>query len=293
MANAGMALLLGWVLGVALQLQQATLSNAWAYGLAVGLGLLLGALSLWWAPARWRWAVCGGCAVALAWGFTGLRAVHFSARALAPGLEGRDTWVQGRIASLPQRGADGLRFVLEVDNEVGGQGLPAVPDRLQLSWYQRGNGPQNGASLSLPRAGERWRLTVRLHQPHGASNPHGFDRERWWWEQGIGAVGYVRDGAGEPPALRLSSAPFYSIDRWRQAVSERITERVPDPRVGGVLAALVVGDQAAIERDDWALFWRQTIKLYSDSPYERGLVRFQNKQMVVLWTFASSDVDKQ
>ncbi|MEX1167978.1 MAG: DNA internalization-related competence protein ComEC/Rec2, partial [Hydrogenophaga sp.] len=39
-----------------------------------------------------------------------------------------------------------------------------------------------------------------------------------------------------------------------EAVGERIEARVSDPRVAGVLAALVMGDQSAIEREDWALF---------------------------------------
>ena len=33
-----------------------------------------------------------------------------------------------------------------------------------------------------------------------------------------------------------------------------IRARVSDPAAAGVLAALAIGDQAAIERDDWDLF---------------------------------------
>ena len=128
-----------------------------------------------------------------------------------------------------------------------------LPVRLQLTWYSRTN-PANDALAPRVRAGERWRLTVRLRSPHGTSNPHGFDRERWWWEQGVGATGYVRDGPRDVAAERLASAPFYRVDRWRETVSERIAERVSDARLAGVLAALVVGDQSAIESDDWALF---------------------------------------
>ena len=40
----------------------------------------------------------------------------------------------------------------------------------------------------------------------------------------------------------------------RQHVRDAIDARVADPRAAGVLAALAVGDQAAIERDDWELF---------------------------------------
>jgi hypothetical protein len=40
-------------------------------------------------------------------------------------------------------------------------------------------------------------LTVRLRQPHGSLNPHGFDLELWLFEQGIRAGGYVRSRAGD------------------------------------------------------------------------------------------------
>jgi competence protein ComEC len=254
MANAGMAVLLGWVLGVALQLQQATLNAAWLYGGALGLGLLAGWGALRWRPGRLRWAALLLGAVGLGWGLTGWRAAAFADQALAADLEGRDTVVVGRVATLPQRGADSQRFVFEVASATQSQGPVDLPSRLQIAWYQRGDSVASVDPIERPRAGERWRLTVRLRQPHGAFNPHGFDRERWWWEQGIGAVGYVRDGANDPPSTRLRGAPFYRVDRWREAVSERIAARVSDARLAGVLAALVVGDQSAIERDDWTLF---------------------------------------
>ena len=254
MANAGMAFLLGWVLGVALQLQQATLDASWVYGLALGLGLLVGSAALRWATHWVRWTLVGVAAVALGWGLTGLRAVDFAQHALAAEQEGRDTVVVGRIAELPQRGTDGQRFVLEVVSAVDASRPVVLPGRLQIAWYQRGEAAGAARFLQRPRAGETWRFTVRLRQPHGASNPHGFDRERWWWEQGIGAVGYVRDGPNDLPAQRLSEAPFYRIDRWREAVGERISTRILDERLACVLAALVVGDQSAIERDDWSLF---------------------------------------
>ncbi len=49
------------------------------------------------------------------------------------------------------------------------------------------------------RAGERWRMTVRLKAPHGLRNPHGFDYELWLWEQGVQATGYVRAGPKDQP----------------------------------------------------------------------------------------------
>src|SRR3989338_8048485 len=42
-----------------------------------------------------------------------------------------------------------------------------VPQRIYLSTYS----DDKTAPLEM-KAGERWRLTLRLKQPHGSSNPH-------------------------------------------------------------------------------------------------------------------------
>jgi competence protein ComEC len=243
-----LALWPGVVLGVALQLQQARLWPLAVYALA-GLGgvVLTGWLWRRWRLGRgWRWLAGVLAAALIGLGYTGWRAHGVAALAMPPALQGVDLTLTGVVASLPQRGADGLRFVFEVaDNRPAG-----VPPRLQLGWYWHGAAPED---RHLPRAGEHWRLTVRLRSPHGPRNPHGFDRERWLWEHGIAATGYVRLGPRDPPPQRLQPAGP-GLDAARQAVSEAIGTRVTEPRRAGVLAALVVGDQSAIERADWDLF---------------------------------------
>lgn len=108
------------------------------------------------------------------------------------------------------------------------------------------------------RAGERWQMTVRLKAPHGSSNPHGFDFELWLWEQGLQATGSVRAGVRDAPPQKLADPAWaglrYGVERARQSVREAIFERVPSRQLAGVLAALVVGDQNAIERADWDVF---------------------------------------
>lgn len=254
-AGRWLALWPGWVLGVALQLQQTVLwpASLWA-ALLAGALLVLG-LSRWLRRGAWLVVLLAG---ALAGGgFTGLRAAHFAAQALDPALQGLDIEVSGQVAELPQRSAEGWRFVLDVEAAQRlGQPVP-LPGRLQLGWYLRGAATDAGPA---PRAGERWRLTVRLRSPHGHANPHGFDRERWLWENGIGATGYVRNGPRDPAPQRLAAAGC-GLEAARQAVSERIRARVADPRSAGVLAALVVGDQSAIDS------WRMTLKTF---PVYRG-----------------------
>ena len=91
---------------------------------------------------------------------------------------------------------------------------------------------------------------MRLRQPHGNLNPHGFDYELALFEQGVRATGYVRDA----PATLLDASAGYPVERLRQRVRDAIYAHVADRRAAGVLAALAIGDQGAIERDDWDLF---------------------------------------
>lgn len=241
----------GWVLGVALQLQQATLWSPGRYAALLMGALLLGAGAARWRRHRWVAVTLALAAGALLGaGLTGLRASHHAAQALPTGLEGVDIAIVGRVASLPQRGADGVRFEMAVESATREGQAVRLPPLLQLGVYTR------GLAAAGPdwRAGDRWRLTVRLRRPHGNANPHGFDRERWLWENGIGATGYVRNGPRDAPPVFLGASGWHPVEAARQAVSERIHQRVDDPRSAGVLAALVVGDQSAIDRSDWTLF---------------------------------------
>jgi competence protein ComEC len=218
-----------------------------------------------------RAGVCMLAALALGWGSTGLRAVVFQDQALAPALEGVDVQVVGIVTAMPQRSEAGLRFRLQVESaqrvDTAAPQPVTLPPQIYLSWYsalQRSEDPaavpfatlqQGSADL---RAGERWALTVRLKAPHGNANPHGFDYELWLWEQGLQATGYVRaiprDAANGTAPRMLGSSWQYPVERARQQVRDAIFTAVPDPRLAGVISALVVGDQAAIERADWDVY---------------------------------------
>jgi competence protein ComEC len=250
--------LLAALVGVALQLQQVRLSGNGVYASALAAALVLAALA--WRWPRWR-ALGLVAALMLGWGLTGWRAQVFAAQALQPALEGRDLRVQGRIVGLPQQRAESVQFGFEPEQAwLDGEPVP-LPPRLTLGWYT----PRRGAAVDLEdetesarqpasiRPGERWRMTVRLKAPHGQRNPHGFDLELALWEQGVQAVGYVRNSLRDAPPQRLAEAGF-SVSALRQSVRSAIFAQVPDRALAGVLAALVLGDQAAIERADWDVF---------------------------------------
>ena len=173
---------------------------------------------------------------------------------LPAALEGRDMELTGVVAGLPQALERGVRFEFDVEQAVAG-----VPPRISLAWYRGRDDADDEASPVVPvRAGERWRFTVRLKRPHGNLNPHGFDYEAWLFERGIRATGYVRPAS----AARIEAQvwrPGYAVEMLRETIRDRFRAVLPDAPYAGILIALAVGDQHAIDPGLWQRFSRTGI----------------------------------
>ena len=232
-------LALGWLLGLALLQRCERLPGPLEWV------LLLAALTV--ASAGWRRSLALAlAALLLAFALGAGRSQLRIDEALPEAWEGRDVLLSGRVDSLPsatlgQGGAPGWRFAFElVDARAGpsAQDPPvALPRHMMLSAF----GELGGAAPPI-RAGETWRAVARLKRPHGLMNPFAFDYELWMFEQDLRATGVLR-----PSTLqRLSPAPFWSLDAWRQHLRDALDRRIGDPAHAGVLAALSLGDQEAI-----------------------------------------------
>ena len=263
-----------FALGVWLLQQQAALPDfAWAW-LLLGFPLL-NPLSRWRERARVRGVeresnfqhlivrslrvlllaafACGAGFYHAAW-----QAEQRLAVSLPGGWQGRDIEVIGVVAELPRRYERGLRFGFDVEQTITPQA--SVPQHIYLRTYSDGK----TAPLEL-RAGERWRLTLRLKQPHGAANPHGFDFEMWALERSIRAVGYVHNSekllAGHPKGDNrrideLAAGLGYRIETWREAVRDKFDATLGSAPYAGVLSALAIGDQNSIPPPQWQIFTR-------------------------------------
>ena len=221
---------------------------------ALGVAALL-ACGVWcvWSVrggVRLRWIdflIAFALAAALAWSVTTWRASYRVADRLAPALEGLDLRVSGTVRGLPQVGDDATRFDFEPDDA---DRPPGLPSKVRLGWYRPMTSASSAARLPVVHTGERWQLSVRLKQVHGHANPAGFDYELMLFEQGIGATGSVREGRLLAPPSGLEEG----VSRLREAVREALFQRLGPGAAAGILAALCVGDQAAIDRADWAVF---------------------------------------
>ena len=185
-------------------------------------------------------------------GWSGLLAQHRLQHRLPLSLEGRDITVLGEVRGLPDVSRSGTRFRLHpISANLPEGGHVALPGDLSLSWYA-----EEGTIAPVLRSGEQWALTVRLKRPHGLMNPSGFDAEAWMLNENLRATGYVRPAGGQ----RIAAAPEWwqspgaAIDNLRATIREKLQHTLSDKAYAGVIVALVVGDQRAIDQKDWDVF---------------------------------------
>jgi len=192
--------LLAYSSGILLATFVPTLASAMPLALA-SLCVLLLANCL-----AWRWQKQGDClpvclpclrlALAASIGFVWhlLWACNIWQQRLPFELEGQDMWVSGVVANLPVRNLNASQFQFEIIHSE----FDFAPRRILLNFY--------GATEI--KAGQVWRLRVRLNRPHGFANPGGFDYEAWLFQQGITAKGYVRqDANNQLLGIRSASCP--------------------------------------------------------------------------------------
>ncbi|MBP6057135.1 MAG: DNA internalization-related competence protein ComEC/Rec2 [Nitrosomonas sp.] len=265
--------ILAFVLGTALLQQQAELPGViWTWNVLL-IAIAMGAL--WCYPSTvplainriLLWIFCLGIGFFWATTFAHWRL----ADSLPQAWERQDIQIVGVVANLPQTNDRSMRFQFDVE-QILTEGA-SVPKRIALSWYA--NRPSDANEIALPtiKAGERWQLTVRLRQPHGNANPHGFDYEAWALERNIRAIGYVRASTGNQRLYPMVNHPTYWIEHIRERIQQQFSDSLTDQTYAGVLKALATGDQHAIPRDQWQVFTRTgTIHLMAISGLHITLV---------------------
>lgn len=196
----------------------------------------LGILSLF--LLAWRWPMVRFPAfVALGFGLAWMSAGARLSGWLPAELEGRTLIVEGAVASLPSGASRRFDFAIDrIDPPANGW----AGGRVRLGWS---DGPP-------VRLGERWRFAVRLKAPRGFSNPGLFDYERWLFQQGHVATGYVRDREQVPSRLAGPSG----LSAWRQSVIDQVAASLDGAPLHGVIVALAAGERSAMTADEWEVF---------------------------------------
>ena len=222
------------------------------------ISFVLGVLAfhqLAWLPGwSWAWIAAGTCA--LLWRLRRMRAVAvillgfvwshaytlLTLPAYLPGIgeTASDLFVQGRIVSLAQQSNGIARFVFGATSvEDDGQTLHGAW-RLRLSWRD----PPH------IRAGDVWRLPVRLRRVHGYASPGAWDYEGWLYWQGVRYRGYVQYDA---TPVRLDREVCCSLTRLRGELRRAIESLAVSEFARGVIRAVTIGDSGGLSRETRAL----------------------------------------
>ncbi|MFK7967279.1 MAG: DNA internalization-related competence protein ComEC/Rec2 [Burkholderiaceae bacterium] len=169
-------------------------------------------------------------------------------------MEGLDLIAVGKVTGLIRSFGAGVRFDFDLERCSAEVAWCKQAKRIRLSWYGR------AVFKASPKAGERWRLTVRLKRPHAPINPGGFDAELRALQNGIAARGYVRAGSKRRPLKEANarlpgdrSSLFDWLDGARAHTAKQMAQalQATSEPVRGTLTALVTGDQSAIPAASW------------------------------------------
>ncbi len=241
--------ILFFALGIGLLQQQAALPNAYWVILPV---LLVPLLFL---PRRLagqrvlRQVVLAFIACSAGFFYAAFFAQQRLADSLPAEWQGKDVAVIGVVAELPRQHERGWRFVFDVEQVLTPDAH--IPSRILLATYDNARN-----DILTFHAGERWQLTVRLKQPHGSANPHGFDFEAWMLERRLRASGYVRPDPGNKRLDEQVVRAGYVVEHLREKVRDSFRATLHDAPYAGILIALAIGDQGSIPSAQWQIFTR-------------------------------------
>ncbi len=161
---------------------------------------------------------------------------------LSEQLAGQDLELVGKIHSLPRIGEGGdVRFDFSVVGMISPQSPQLAGGVVRLTWYHRESAPR-----VIPKAGELWRLTVRLKPRRGLANPSAFDYEQYLFRQQIVASGYIRDKARNQ-RLREASGPA----SWRQKLYDHLLDVLPESSDRAYLSAVILGESHELNPQQW------------------------------------------
>ncbi len=213
---------------------------AWLAALTTTSSTLLVLLLLWWRP-QWRRSFTIHLVIVLI-------AASATAFCLLDRLEqrwpreaaGERVIADITIDSLPAREGGVLRFDAKVAIDTPASYRRTL--RVALTWRD--------PPRPLPRAGDAWRVLLRLDPIVSSNNPGASDVLRAALRDRIDATGTVMSWSG----TRRGESRAPGLLEWRQKMAESIAMAVDDRDAAALFQGLAVGATGAITREQWRVF---------------------------------------
>ena len=238
--------------------------------LLICVGVVLMLVSGWWVLHRFfsvknnvfnQWLGVLMCALLVfvcAFVWTNVRWAERTSRVIPDEWNRAVQMLDVRIVSMPTRTDYGWRMLVRPLDEQANR-VVNMPEQMSLSWADD-DLPAGG--IAAVRVGQTWRLPVNARAPHATRNAGVFDQSRYWLENDIEALAYVRvykNTAPEqlPRLLASGGGALAAIENWRFDTLNKMDAALADAEskeAVGVLKALALGDQAAVSGRQWQLF---------------------------------------
>ena len=168
-----------------------------------------------------------------------------------PILQGEQAhWVWGRVASLTRSGPHSVRFAFEIQG-LHRSGANGANVRLQHTVKVWVTWPRWGDAVVQVAPGEVWLLPLRWRAAAIEPGPGGFNAPLWLKQQGLQGFAQVVTPAQIVGQARLLKAGPLDVQHLRQSVRDRILKTISDHRRAALVVALSMGDQNAIDQEDW------------------------------------------
>ena len=149
----------------------------------------------------------------------------------------RPLMVEGRL--IHQELQEGKRGLLIVMDDIDVEDWPPekTPRKVRLTVRKKMD-----ASL-----GDRVKFLAKLTPPSPPVMPGGYDFQRHYYFEGIGALGFALSDA--TVTAKAESGGLF-LEELRQKIGAKIRATVPE-REAGIVSALMTGERAAIYEEDW------------------------------------------
>ena len=171
-----------------------------------------------------------------------VQASNYLKNSLAAEIMSVDTKTTGCISSLPKQESDFSRFIINpiFDLESPTKHLKRIRVSANLKQF-----PNEVSGFSF-NAGECWEFDLRLKTTRGLRNRHGFDYEKWLYQQNIGATAYLR-----AVPLKLAKQK-YPLLRFRAKMAENLKRQLPeDEHITALILGLTLGIRDDLSAEQW------------------------------------------
>lgn len=166
---------------------------------------------------------------------------------------------QARLVATPMLASDNrigqvTGRVIHQEVQEAGRGYLVVLDNVSIDRWSAETTPRK-VRLTIRTKdsqfglGDTISVLAKLHAASPPVTPGAFDFQRFYYFQGIGALGFSLK-----PVQVLAKAepdnPVFALDKLRQMIGAKVSA-VLSERTAGIGVALMTGDRAAIDEDDW------------------------------------------